>query len=119
MSENISNTNLTLNHDVDSAVLVIPTPPSTKFKNGGGNSIYRGPITVNVSNAVSGACQAAAGAVIINGTGKLKNNNLSVLREGDEGTGTVFGLEGQTPCQFDITVTVQAAGQIKHKSIEV
>jgi len=117
-TEKISNTDLTLNHDVDSAELTIPTPPSTKFKNGGGSNIYRGPIAVNVANASSGACQSASGVVIINGSGKLKNNNLSVLREGDEGTATVIGLEGQTPCQFDITVDVQAAGQDKHKSDE-
>ena len=114
--ENIANTTLTLDHDVDQATLVIPTPPSTKFKNGGGKNIFRGVITVNVSNAASGSCSAASGTAIINSSGKLKNNNLSVLREGDSGVGTVFGTDSGSPCSFDITVDVQDAGQDKHKS---
>ena len=120
MAIEIVNTNETLTHDVDSAILNIVTPPDQKVKtNNELFNVRKGPITVAVSEAVSGSCVSAAGAVVINPTAeKAKLQNQLVMREGDKGTGNVTGVISgtSTPCSFDIEVTLQDAGQEKAKA---
>jgi len=120
MAIDIVNTNETLTHDVDSATLIISTPADTKVKtNNKVFNVRKGPIIVAVTNAVNGSCVSASGPVTINPTAqKVKAKGQFVMREGDNGTGTVTGVisGGSTPCNFPITVTIQDAGQEKAKA---
>lgn len=119
MATDIVNTNETLSHNVDTATLVIVTPPDQKVKtNNESFNVRKSPITVVVSAAVSGSCLNASGTVVITSTAqKVKAQNQAVMLEGDNGTGTVNGQTAQSvPCSFPITVTLQDAGQEKAKA---
>jgi hypothetical protein len=111
--EKVANEDATLDHDVDEATLSITTPAKIKVK-AGGKKVYAGPMTIVVSNAVSGSCVSAAGVVVITPTAeKVKVESSLVIREGDEGTGMATGVEGTQACTFDITVSIDEAGQSK------
>jgi len=119
MSELIANTDLTLGHDVSSATLVVTNPPDTKVKANGSN-VYKGSLTVAVSNAVQGSCGSASASVtILSTTAKTNLSSQGVMREKDDGTATANGtllVTPFTPCSFPITVDIRVAGQTKVKS---
>jgi len=116
MSELIANEDLILTHDIDSATLTITSIPSTKVK-ANNQGVYRGQIVVTVTNGVSGSCLEGAGIIIIPATAtKVKLDNQSVMREGDEGSGVIVGVQSGQPCDINITITIQSAGQSKVKA---
>ena len=117
MAENIANTDITLGHDVDSADLSIISLPSTVLKSNGA-FVYRGSITVMVSNAISGTCLSGVGTVTINPLAtKVTSEMMPVLRKNDSGSGNVVGVEGMNACNYTITVTVDDAGQAKADAV--
>lgn len=86
----------------------------------GGLGVFVGTINVLLAGGSSGTCTGVSGAGTITASAtKTKADGLPVLRKGDTGSGTIAGTDSATsggPCEFDVDIEIDDAGQIKVKA---
>lgn len=115
---NVATQALTLDHNAESADVVISSSASvnTKINNSG---VYAGfGVLATVTNASDNTgCQSATGvAPFIPTATKTKIDTGPVLRVNDQAIVPVTGLRGNQSCTFDVTVTIDDAGQNNTKA---